>query len=418
MAVSLVPCLLLLDYFKSRNFFATRLYYEKIPFFILALLIGFTSIDIQGGGNLYGLLSLSESANAMEAKNLSLGDRLINSSFANFYYLRNFFFPTGHSPFHPYSLQTAYNPILYLSVTFFIIGILILAAKNKWRTIAFGIAFYFSTIALVLQFLPVGSALVAERYTYIPYIGLAFITGTFLQNLWNAAYKYIVLLTLTVLCYLMTITTRVQCDVWQDHVTLFQQAVEAYPDDPFSRTTLASGLWDNERLDEAIYHTEYAINELGLMTSSAFELLANCYSEKGEKEKAIAFFNKSIRLDSTNVIARYHRGLELLETDPNKAIIDFNFCEESNNEYVKTLLYSPRGRAFGISGKYHNALSDLNKAIELFPTDINNYLDKAITLEKLKRFEEAKQVYSYVLSIKQNEPLAVERLNILKTSKI
>lgn len=418
MAVSLIPCLFLLDYFKSRNLFTTRLYFEKIPFIILALLIGYTAIDIQGGGSLYGLLSLSESANAMEAKNISTGDSLLNSSFANFYYLKNFFLPTSQSAFHPYSMKAAYNPVLYMLVTFFVIGLLILAIKNNWSSIAFGIAFYLATIALVLQFLPVGSALVAERYTYLPYIGLAFIAGTFLQNVWNEGHKFLVLSILLLLCYFMTIRTRMQSDVWQDHTTLFQKAVEVYPDDPFSRKALANGLWDNGKLNEAIHHTKYAINELGLTTSSAFELLANCYSEKGEKEKAIAFFNEAIRLDSTNVIARYHRGLELLEIDPNKAIIDFNFCEESNNEYVKPLLYSPRGRAFGISGNYQNALTDLNKAIELFPTEVNNYLDKAITLEKLKRFEEAKQVYSYVLSLSQNEPFALERLKILKTSKI
>ena len=418
MAVSLVPCLFGLDYLKSRNFKSPLLYLEKIPFVILALLIGYVAINIQGGGDLFGLLDLSESANAMKPSEISLIDRILNASFANFYYVSNFILPLDQSPFHPYILKNAYSPIWYALSTLLLIGILLWAIKNKYRNITFGLAFYFSTIALVLQFIPVGSAIVAERYTYLPYIGLAFATGLFLQKLWEHGYKFLIYLSLPILCLVLLIKTRIQCDVWQNHVSLFNQAVEVYPEDPFSRKTLASGLFDQGKIDEAIYHTEYAINQLGFISSSAFELLANCYAEKNEPRKAISFFNEAIKLDNTNVIARYHRGIELIEIDPQKAILDFNYCEDSNNEYVKPLLHSPRGRAFGLLGNYLNALDDLNKAIEYFPNDINNHLDKAITLENLNRIKEAKEVYQQILALNQYESQAIERLNILKKTKI
>ena len=418
MAVSLVPCLLVLDYYKSRDFKNINLYLEKIPFLILALIIGFIAVDVQSGGNFHGLLNLSESANAIQASALNLSDRLLNSSFANFYYIKNFFFPTGHSPFHPYYLKDAYDPLLYISVSILFCSIFLWAIKNNWKKIVLGMAFYFSTIGLVLQFIPVGSAIVAERYSYLPFIGLAFLVGSLLQKFWNLGFKYLVYLIIPILFYALIVNTRMQSDVWQNHVSLFKQAVEVYPNDPFSRKTLGAGLWDQGDVDEAIYHTEYAINELGLVSSSAFELLAKCYSEKGMTQNAIAFFNEAVRLDSNNIIARYHRGLELLKLNVQKAITDFNYCEASNNEYVKPLLYSPRGRAFGMLGKYEMALNDLNKAIEFFPNDINNYLDKAITLEKLNRFENAIELYQWILSINKNESLAIERLKILKTSKM
>jgi tetratricopeptide (TPR) repeat protein len=212
--------------------------------------------------------------------------------------------------------------------------------------------------------------------------------------------------------------TSIQSDIWQDHTTLFGQAIGQYPEDPNIREYYASGLWTAEKVDSALYHIEYAINELGLVKSSSFSLLANCYASKGEAKKAIAFYNEALRLDETNVIARYHRGIQLLEVDPAAAIQDFNICEQSQNSYISRLVYAPRGRAYGMLAQFDQAIEDLEQAIAYFPDDLDNYLDRAITYEYMGREDKAKDDYSTVLKRNPSYNLASERIQALESANL
>jgi len=417
MAVSLVPCLFAVDYLRGRKLKNLKLIFEKIPFFLAAIFFGVIALDVQAGGDFYGFLTLSENANAIESHSLSIIDRIGNGFFSNFYYLYRFFFPGGFSPFHPYSLIENYPSWIYGLFNLVLLSSLILSFAYKQRLIAFGLTFYICTIALVLQCIPVGSAIVAERYTYLPYIGLSIVLAVLIEHLVKVKHNYLIKFGLNFFIFFLILKTYKQSSIWHNHVSLFKQAVEVYPNDAFSRKTLASGLWNNGSLDEAIYHTEFAINKLGLVTSSAFELLANCYSDKGDSNKAVSYFNTSIDIDSANVTARYHRGLELVRINPKLAIDDFDFCENTNNSYVKPLLFTPRGRAYGMLGDHKNALVNFDKAIEYFPNDEHNYLDKAITLENLFRLDEAEDIYKNILNKKPNEQFAIDRLKIIYNLK-
>ena len=410
MAVSLVPCLFLLDYIASRAFNKRKLYIEKIPFIAFALLIGIIAIDVQGGGDLGGMLSPTENANALSHTYTDVFERFKNSSFANFFYLSRFFIPIDLSPFHPYSLIQESNIWIYITISCGSITAFIWSIIQNKKVLTFSLGFYFFTIALVLQFFPVGSAIVAERYSYLPYIGLAYIIGFVFQKMWNAFNKSIVAFLLLLITVMLLKTTRAQSDIWQDHNTLFSQAVTRYPDDPFSRKTLASGLWSEGKLDSAIYHIGFAIEHLDLYSSSAIELLANSHFDLGNNTEALHYFDEAIRIDTTSVTARYHRAIALLEADPIKAIADFDWCEQSNNAYIQPLIYAPRGRAYGLRGQYRNAIKDLSKAIELYPEDIHNYLDRGISYEHNKEFKKAIEDYTHALKIDSKCKLAMDRL--------
>jgi len=412
MAVALVPTLFLIDLIKHRNLKNTSVYIEKIPFALLALLIGSIAISVQGGGDFYGLLSLSENTAAI-SMDVSFLDRIKNAAFANYYYLKNFLLPTSFSAYHPYSLADSLSPFFTGLTAMVLLASILLAYLKKEYHLLFSLGFYLATIGLVLQLIPVGSAVVAERYTYLPYLGLGYGAGHLLERVSRSLGNYLPTIGLMVISSVMGYTTSQQADMWQDHISLFGQAADQYPEDPFIRKTLASGYWKEGKLDSAQHHIKYAIDNLGLTTSPAFELLANCYADKGESRKAMAFFNEAVRIDSHNISARYHRGLELLKYDPAKAIADFNYCANASNDYVRSLVYGPRGRAYGLQGEYDLALSDLNQAITRHPNDVNGYLDRAVTYERLLKKELAYADYLKVLSLDANNTYAKERLDIL-----
>jgi len=246
-----------------------------------------------------------------------------------------------------------------------------------------GLSFFLLTIALVLQWIPVGSAIVADRYSYIPYVGLAIIVGRLLQYIFDYKSKWFAL----VLCFSMVLPLSAssyhQSDIWQDQISLFTKVVDRYPEDAKSRILLATGYWMSNKHNKAIEEIEFAINTLGLHTSDAFEKLANCYEEIGEREKATAFYNHSIELDPLNYVARYHRGICIMDIDPAKALQDFNVAESSGFEYIIKNIYGPRGVCHGRLGQYDLALNDLTKAIDLGQNLKINYRDRAVTYDAI-----------------------------------
>lgn len=414
MAVSFVPVLYLIDYLTGRSFKSIKLHLEKTPFIILALLIGLIALDVQSGGNFYDYLESSVVEQAIGKQEFTITDKIKHVCFGLHFYFEQFLFPTKLCAFHPFSylLSKSLSPI-WLIATLSYLGIL-LYSFMKSKRIFFCLSFFLVTIALVIQIIPVGSAVVAERYSYIPYIGLGLLLGSLLQNIWKTNYKYSSLLIIIAIIISCIVLTRKQSDVWQNHITLFANVVDNYTEQPQGRQYLASGYWVTGQLDSAIHHLEYAINELHFVNSTAFQSLANCYADKNEPNKAIAFYNESLRLDKSNVVARYHRALLLMDTDPAISIKELTICENADNEYIKNLIYTPRGRCYGFLKQFDQALIDQNKAINLYPDEVNNYLDRAVTYENLNKWELAKEDYRTALSINPSEAFAKSRLASIK----
>lgn len=417
MAVSLVPILYLIDYYKNRKLTSYFLHLEKIPFIIFALLVGSIAMDVQAGGDFLGLLEPSSDAKALSSDaTYTLIERFQFACYGLFFYIQKFFFPFNLAAFHPYApvVNTNYLPLISI-LSLGLIGSLIYTI-NKFKKIAFGGFFFLFTLLLVLQFIQVGSAIVAERYTYIPYIGLGFLLGLFIESLLKNKSKVILLFILFLITTYFSFLTRKQVDLWQNHVSLFQNVVNLYPSDPYSREYLATGLWLEGKQDEAIVHLEYAINKLHYLQSTSFELLANCWADKNDPDKALAFYDKAIELNPQNYVAYYHRGLLLVEIDPKAAIADFNFCEQSNHDYIKQIRHEPRARCYGIIGELEKSIAGFTEAIKYDPIS-EIYFNRGLSYERLGQLEEAIADYKTSLELDPTALDVKERLEKLEKQR-
>ena len=94
--------------------------------------------------------------------------------------------------------------------------------------------FYFVTIALVLQFFPVGMAIMADRYSYLPYIGLSVIPATLIANSTKTK-KTILLVIAGCFVVVMMILSRQQIGIWQNTLTLWSKVIEKYPQTDVAR---------------------------------------------------------------------------------------------------------------------------------------------------------------------------------------
>jgi hypothetical protein len=105
----------------------------------------------------------------------SLFQKAAFAAYGTFLYVAKMFFPVGLSaiyPYPPYGIRTLPAEYTAALIAVAILLPVILYACRKNRVVLFGLAFFFIHLALVLQLVTVGTAVMAERYTYLPYIGL------------------------------------------------------------------------------------------------------------------------------------------------------------------------------------------------------------------------------------------------------
>jgi len=334
MAVTMPVVLILFDYYYKRKF-ERKIIIEKIPFFILAICFGIIAILSQkSGGGIY------------EIPLFTSFDRIFIVSYAIIFYIVKMFLPFNLSALHYYPVKTnGLLPVEYYIATVIILLIIFLILKinktNKLKKdLIFGLMFFLITISLVLQIIPVGRAITAERYTYIPYIGLFFIIGqyfTLINSKKNSrkaiktkSYLYIVLI---VYIIFFSYTTYNRNKVWKNGITLFSDVIKKYPSRSFA-------YWACAIAKAKAYNTYEAIDD----------------------------YDKAIKLKPDYINAYVDRGNAKSDLKKYKqAINDYNKAIELDSNYLSA--YLNRGVAKGILKNYKGAINDFNKIIK---TDADN----------------------------------------------
>lgn len=168
MAAPLPVILLLTDYFIDRKF-SRKTILEKIPFFILAIILGIVAINAQ--------LPTGETLNIPV---YPFWQRIIFACYGFVSYLIHLIMPVNLNAVYPYPMKVGENiPFLYYFYVILFFGIVatVIYSLRFSRKIFFGIGFFTATVFLVLQLLPIGDAIMANRYGYIPSVGIFYLAG-------------------------------------------------------------------------------------------------------------------------------------------------------------------------------------------------------------------------------------------------
>src|SRR4030095_1705332 len=250
MAASLPVVLLLIDYFKRRKI-AGRVIVEKIPFFLLAVIFGVVAVFAQ---------QISEAV--QEISTYTFLQRIVFACYGFINYLWKLILPFNQSVFYPYPIKggTALPSYYYLyPILLIAIAALIIYSRKFSNKIFFAIAFFTVTIFLVLQLLPVGDAVMADRYSYIPSIGLFYLFGEAFNYLWNKRYKVPVIAILGLFALFFCVRTFQRTGVWKNDLTLFSDVIDKYPTVAIAYNNRGSFLWDEKKYDEALVDYNKAI---------------------------------------------------------------------------------------------------------------------------------------------------------------
>jgi len=331
-----------------------RTFYEKIPFLLLSIGMGLLTIHAQ-----------SVQGAVAEAGSFPGHFRFFFGFYGIMMYVVKAIVPINLCTFYPYPpINKALPMEYYLSILFgaALIVTLVLSFR-KYRLIAFSILFYIINLLLVLQFMPVGSAVIADRYSYLPLIGVFIIPGYFYQK-WSDLHKgkppTAGIILILIFSFTLTALSYKQSTTWKDSAALWDNAIAVKP------------------------------------SSRAYTNRALAYKKAGNREKAIELYTKAIKINKNEADALLNRGNVYFDMGKDDlALADYRKSLTLKKNNAK--LYTNMGSLFGRQGKYDSALYYLNLSLKVDSNYIEAYLYRGLSFVKLNRNEEAIAEYMHYL---------------------
>jgi len=177
-AVSLAPTLIIVDWLYKRKLLSRKVILEKIPYFAIGLVFGIIAIYAQEEG---------EAIHAMDE--YAFYYRILFAAYGSTMYFLKMLVPHDLAAIYPYPHGGVPIKFWFYLIPLTLYIFVFVWALKKAKNIAFAIAFFFLNIALVLQFIPVGSAIMADRYAYIPSIGFFLIIALLMKWVFEKRHK-------------------------------------------------------------------------------------------------------------------------------------------------------------------------------------------------------------------------------------
>jgi len=367
-AVIFPVSLLCIDFLRSRKF-SFQLLTEKIPFLVPAIILGLITINAQ------------KNVGATGEEYFGLAKNILFGFYGIMMYFVKMIIPYKLSTFYPFPpLNESLSAEYYLGPVF-TLGLLLVAylTRKKYRFVAFGIGFYIINLLLVLQVFSVGSAVMAERYTYVPYIGLFFIAGQLLSmyakgNL-TKAYSIIAPIAL-IFCILSFLQVR----TWHSGETLWDSVIK---NQPCSRAYSARATLFRRDANKFKDEADQLRNQKRTQEADQRTELANA-----NYRKAIDYYTSAIRLNAIDQESYNNRANIYMDMNKfDSAVIDYKESIKIKPDYYVAL--DNIGAMYARRGMYDSALVYFTKAIEMKSDYKPVYNNRAIVYLNTNRFKEA-----------------------------
>ncbi|MFN4255960.1 MAG: tetratricopeptide repeat protein [Saprospiraceae bacterium] len=354
-AVVLPLALLLFDWYRGRDLRGGKLWLEKLPFFALALLFGIIALQTQ-------------SVRAIAKPEFyPFWQKIVFAGVGFSEYIKRFFWPMPLSTFHPFpasgEVPTVYKLMVFSTLA--IVAATIYFRKN--RPLVFGLLFYFINVVIVLQLLTFGNAIIAERYTYVPYIGLAFALAMFwAESSWSAGTKNMVFGLFLAGAVGLSVLTVQAVKTWHDSQTLWTNVLKTYPRNHIARSNRAFDLALRlKKPDEALADFNIALE-------------TKPDHDKSLENRAVLFLQKRQAAEA------FRDADALVRVKP-----DFGRA------------YLLRGNANGYLGKVDEAIADYSKCVELDPENDEAWGNRGSYIFNFKKdFQAAKADFDRALALK------------------
>ena len=359
MLVTLPLVLLLLDYWPLRRFKSIhpfRLVLEKAPFFALSAVSSFLTFFAQRSGGTVG---------SLEA--FPLETRMANALVSYVSYIGKMIWPHHLAVLYPYPdilpiWQVAEAGLLLVGLS----ALVILAARRRPYLVV-GWLWYFGTLVPVIGLVQVGLQAMADRYTYVPLIGLFIMMAMGVpDNLAGWRHRRIVLaISAGLLLSIFMIVTRLQVYHWENAITLFEHTLAVTSNNSVIHNNLGVVLAQQGKTQEAIAHYTEALRIKPDYTD-AHNNLGVALARQGKTQEAIAHYTEALRIKPNYAEVHYNLGNALARQGKiQEAITHYTEALKIKPDYVGA--HYNLGNALVRQGKTQEAIAHFAEALRIKP---------------------------------------------------
>lgn len=387
MAVSLPVVLLIVDWWPLGRFGrggpgARRLLLEKLPFAVLSAAVGVVTFIAQQRG---GEVVVTQ----------RIGERLALVPVSLAAYLGKLVWPSRLAVYYPTPERLPwFAPLAALLVL-----AALAAAAWSWRRrrphVAAGLLWYAATVLPVSGVVQAGDQALADRYTYLPLIGVTLAAVLLVREI--VPRPPLRVLAATAVAVGLLLLTRSQAGRWQDTVTLFRHAVTVVDGNWLAYNNLGQALLDSGRPEEAVPLLRRALQLRPNQPLCRYNLAAALY-KLGNRAEAEEQYRRALAADPEFLAARYNLGVTLLtagRTDAALAEFDRVLSRQPSHAGAR----NNRGLALLRRGDTRGAREDFEAAVRSEPGLDKAWHNLGVALEAERRYAEAEASYSRALAL-------------------
>ena len=433
MVVTLPFVLLLLDWWPLRRPLRSALR-VKIPMLALSAISATAAYLVQRG-----------SGAVREVAQFPLGLRMENAVVSYATYIVKMFWPANLSVFYPYPHDFPVWQIALSALLLVGISMVVLRERRSRPYLAVGWLWYLGTLVPVIGLIQVGAQARADRYMYLPMVGLSIMLAWALREVLT---KKVAVAGAIAACIACLVLFEVQLQYWRNSETLFhhaldvtsgnylahhnlgvalagdgrfaeaigqyQSALQIEPDAANVQTDYGNALAKSGRVQEAIAHYQAALRALPGSAIIHNDLANALAATPGRMPEAIAEYQTALRLkpdyeEARNNLAQvqsngaeieYNMGVDLARSGkPESAIAHFEQALRLKPDYVDAL--NNLGVVLAGAGKVQEAISHFEAALRIDPNSADAHVNLGIALSGLpSRRAEAIRHFEAALRIK------------------
>jgi len=410
-----------------------RMFREKIPLFMMVAASSIVTVIVQSRG---GAVQSFEAA--------PLYQRAANALVSYVAYLGQMLWPKNLSAFYPYEPLSIW-PVAASALGLIAASVMVIRFSRGRSFLFAGWLWYVITLVPVIGLIQVGGQARADRYTYIPLIGV-FIIGAWGIPLVVERWRYRGAALQAAACILicaLAVGARSQVRYWESDLALWEHAVQVTDDNYFARTNLGFALIDGGDLSAGIeqYTESLRINPNSAETHNA---LGTALFSQGQLDAAMEQYAMALRIRPGFADAHSNRGIALakrgaveeafaefrkaLEIDPENPKIQYNYgfalanqgrLDEAMSHFRKALTIKPgyadayfqMGNAFAGKEMLSEAAAEYTKALQIRPEHVDAHNNLGVILLRQDRADEAVAHFTEALRINPNNNRARENLN-------
>lgn len=416
----------------------TWLIIEKIPLFILSA----ASIGITLYAQWTGIAPI---------QSLPVGTRISNALVSYISYMAQMIWPANLAVFYPYPEMIPVWQVSGSILLLILITLIALRSLRRYPYCMMGWFWYLGTLVPVIGLVQVGNQSMADRYTYIPMIGLFMIIAWTVPDLlagWRHHRIALALSATFVIGVLITVSI-LQVRHWRDSVTLFEHALSVTKNNYVMHSNLGASLAEKGKYDDAVLHYTEALR----IKPGDFEArynLANALARQGKPEESLSQYAEALRIQPDAAAVHNNMGIALSylgRTD--EAVIHFRealrikpefYDAELNLKKALNRQVNPRqnipeiatkkpadpksaegrmqaGLSLFQKGRLDEAIPEFEEALRLNPNIAAAHISLGLIMAQKRNLDKAIHHFRMALQIKPDLPEAHNSLGVALTYK-